>query len=149
MEPDHAPSLGIGNNSFVYAMSARDIAGTVIPALEMGVFLKRPPSISEGPGSQPVIPQIYNGSVLKGSVDAPAGSRLHARLIKSGKPDVWFTATLLEPGMYILNVGAPDPGGYSGGTIEFWMDAVKATDTAIYMYPTVPAPRHDVVFPEL
>ena len=149
MEPDHAPGLGIGNTSFVYAMSSRDIAGTVIPALEMGVFLKRPPSISEGPGPQPVLPQVYNGSVQRGSVDAPAGNRLYARLIKSGKPDVWYTATLLEPGMYILNVAAPDPGGYSGGTMEFWMDAVKATDTATYMHPGVVAPRHDIVFPEL
>ena len=149
MEPDHAPGLGIGNNSFVYAMSTSSIAGSVIPALEMGVSLRRPHSITEGPGAQPVIPQIYNGSVQKGSVDAPEGNLLYARLIKSGKPDVWFKSTLFEPGHYILNIGAPDPGGYSGGTIEFWMDTVKATDTATYMHPTEAAPRHDVVFPEL
>ena len=147
MEPDHAPSLGIGNTSFVYAMSSRDIAGTAIPALEMGVFLKRPPSISEGPGGF-VEPQHYNGSVQKGSVDAPAGNRLYARLIKSGKPDVWFTATLLEPGEYILRVAAPDPGGYHGGVIEFWMDAVKATDTVAYTNLGEIAPRHNIVFPE-
>ena len=149
MEPDHAPGLGIGNTSFVYAMSSRDIAGTVIPALEMGVSLRRPPSISEGPGPQPVLPQVYNGSVLRGSVDAPMGNLLYARLIKSGKPDVWFKSTLLAPGKYLLNVAAPDPGGYSGGTIEFWMDAVKATDTATYMHPGDVKPRHDIVFPEL
>ena len=50
MEPDHAPSLGIGNTSFVYAMSSRDIAGTVIPALERGVFVRTPPSITDGLG---------------------------------------------------------------------------------------------------
>ena len=148
MEPDHAPGLGIGNTSSVYAMSSRDIAGTVIPALERGVFVRRPPSITTDGWGGLVALRHYHGSVQRGSVDAPAGNRLYARLIKSGKPDVWYRATLLRPGQYILDVAARDPGGYSGGTIEFWMDAVKATDTAIYMYAGELATRYDIVFPE-
>lgn len=121
----------IGEPNEVFAASAAEIGGGVIPNLREGFTLISPPlEDSIGPaGPPPQIPIVFLGRVTVDGAPATAGDRLYARVIKEGRPTLWFTRPLLDGGDYDIPISL-NVSTYLGGTIEFWMNAEASPVTA-------------------
>jgi hypothetical protein len=126
----------IGNPGEVYAVDAAQVGVTAIPALRSGRIQIdiRPPS-TEGPGdSPPAIPVIFNADITIDGAAAPVGTRVYARLRKSGQLDHWTSAPVIAGGIVVLNVSAPT-NSYAGAIVEFWANAKMAGKTETYNRP--------------
>ncbi len=121
----------IGEPREVYAGSAADIGGVIIPQLRNGYTQISPPVLdTSGPtGAPPHIPILYYGNVTEDGQPVPVGTRLYAKVIKEGKETLWFTREVTAAGEYdfpiSLNVST-----YLGATIEFWKDAERSLTSA-------------------
>ena len=121
----------IGEPRQVYAASAADIGGVLIPQMRSGYTQISPPvEDTSGPaGPPPQIPIVFLGNVTVDGAPAPFGSRLYAKVSKEGRPTLWFTRPILEGGEYDLPVSL-NVSTYLGATIEFWMNAEASLMTA-------------------
>lgn len=132
MSDEAAVEAGIPVLQGAYAITITS-AKRVLPDLEAGVvqIIPRPgPNVGD-PGSPPPLPSQYSGTVSLQGQAAPVGLRLYARLQKSGLPDLWFSVELQTAGQYAVVVG-PLSGRYDQGTVEFWMDGLKAQQTVTW-----------------
>ena len=141
--------LGLGRAGEVWAMASDVLGGVIVPRLQAGVLEILPPdasaTVGEDPGGPPPpVPAIYHGSVTIGGEVPSQSSRLYARVIKSSLPDLWFSQPLDTTGEYIVPVGVTVT-GYDNATIEFWTDAKRATQVAVYT-PSL-AVTLDLTFP--
>lgn len=122
---------GISEPREVYAGSAADIGGVLIPQLRSGYTQISPPVLdTTGPtGPPPQIPMVFIGDVTVDGQPAPADARVYAKVSKEGRPTLWFTRQLLGEGAYELPI-ALNISTYLGATIEFWMNAEASLVTA-------------------
>lgn len=121
----------IGQPREVYAASSVEVGGAVIPSLRTGYTQISPPAPdTSGPtGAPPQIPMVFLGDVTVDGADAPIGARLYAKVVKEGRPTLWFTREITMRGEYDFPVSL-NISSYLGGTIEFWMNAEQALVTA-------------------
>ncbi len=124
-------TVGLGKTGEAWAMTAEGLALTVLPRLETGYVYVRPTEGSTTPGAPPPIPAVFSGNISINGLSAPVGTRLYARLVKSGKPDVWVSTTVATAGRYQVSVSTTDS-GYESGLVEFWTDAKKADRNGFY-----------------
>ena len=125
------------NPGEVCAVDAAQVGTTAIPALRTGTInIVPPPPSQDGPGdSPPAIPVIYKGHITDEGVDVADGVQLYARLRKSGQPDHWESAPVgPEAGFFLINISSPSS-GYSGATVEFWLNGKLAAATAAFDRP--------------
>ncbi len=127
--------LGFGRAGEVWAMASDVLGNVIVPRLQTGVLEILPPGSSgtggEDPGAPPGIPAIYHGSVTTGGEVPSQSSRIYARVIKSSLPDLWFSQPLDTTGQFLIPVGVTVP-DYDNATVEFWTDAKRATQVAVY-----------------
>lgn len=121
----------IGEPREVYAGSAADIGGVIIPQLRNGYTQISPPVLdTSGPtGAPPHIPILYYGNVTTDGQPAPVGTRLYAKVVKEGKETLWFTREVTAAGEYDFPVSL-NVSTYLGATIEFWKDAERSLTSA-------------------
>lgn len=121
----------IGEPREVYAASAFDVGGRLIPQLREGYTQISPlPEDTTGPtGPPPQIPLVFLGDVTVDGQPAPAGARLYARVSKDGRPTLWFTHQVPAAGEYDIPISL-NVSTYLGATIEFWMDGKASLLTA-------------------
>jgi S1-C subfamily serine protease len=129
-------ALGLGRAGEVYMMASDALAASLIPSLESGVniVLPQPTTGGEDPNSgPPPLPAIFRGSVTVNGAPPAANTRIYARVSKAGLPDAWFSYVLQadSPGFYVLAIGVTN-GSYTGGSVDFWYQAQKATQTQVY-----------------
>ena len=121
----------IGEPREVYAASAADIGGVLIPQMRSGYTQISPPvEDTSGPtGAPPHIPILFYGSITADGQPVPAGARLYAKVVKEGRDTLWFTREVPDVGEFdfplSLNVST-----YLGATIEFWMNAERSLTSA-------------------
>ena len=121
----------IGEPREVYAASAADIGGALIPQLRTGYTQISPPvEDTTGPtGAPPHIPILYYGNITVDGAPAAPGTRLYAKVSKEGRDTLWFTREVTALGEFdfplSLNIST-----YLGATIEFWLDAERSLTSA-------------------
>ena len=122
---------GVGEPKQVYAATAADLGASIIPQLRTGYTqISPPPESSIGPvGPPPQIPLVILGNITVDGQPAPAGARLYAKVSKEGRPTLWFTRQIVDPGDYDLPISL-NVSTYLNATIEFWMDAKASPATA-------------------
>ena len=122
---------GVGEPREVYAAAGSDIASRLLPQLRTGYTqISPPPEDTIGPaGPPPQIPIVFIGNVTVDGQPALPGARLYAKVSKEGRPTLWFTRQVADPGEYDLPISL-NVATYLGATIEFWMDAEAALVTA-------------------
>ena len=115
----------------VYAGSAADIGGGLIPQLRSGYTRISPPvqDVTGPAGAPPHIPILYYGSITANGQPVPVGAQIYAKVVKEGRDTLWFARELTVAGEYdfpiSLNVST-----YLGATIEFWMNAERSLTSA-------------------
>lgn len=121
----------IGEPREVYAGSAADIGGVLIPQLRNGYTQISPPVLdTSGPtGAPPHIPILYYGSVTAEGQPLPVGARLYAKVVKEGRDTLWFTREVTAAGEYDFPISL-NVSSYLGATIEFWMNAERSLTSA-------------------
>ena len=121
----------IGEPREVYAGSAVDIGGVLIPQLRSGYTQISPPVLdATGPtGPPPQIPIVFLGDVTVNGQPPLAGTYIYAKVSKEGKPTLWFARPTLEAGEYDLPISL-NVSTYLGATIEFWIDGEASLVTA-------------------
>ncbi len=132
MAESHMIAIGLGQTGEVYGASAQALANLVIPRLQSGVVVVQQPGSGSGtPNSPPPLPAIFQGNATFNGAPLASGKRVYVHLSKSGLPDLWFSDEVTTSGKYTL-VAAPFTSGYDGASVEFWVDATKATQTSTY-----------------
>ncbi|MEK9658848.1 MAG: serine protease [Chloroflexota bacterium] len=125
-------STGIGKMGEAWAMTADGLALMVLPTLQSGYVYTRPNAAETEFGAPPPIPAIFSGDITIGGAPAVSGSRLYARLVKSGKPDLWVSSSLTTTGRYLISLSILQS-GYEGAQVEFWFDGQKSITTGSYV----------------
>ncbi len=115
----------------VYAASSADVGGRVIPGLRSGhTQISPPPVDTSGPtGAPPQIPIVFLGDVTVDGQPPPDGTWLYAKVIKEGKPTLWFARQIRVAGEYDLPISL-NVSTYLGATIEFWVNGEASLMTA-------------------
>ena len=121
----------IGEPREVYAGSAADIGGVIIPQLRTGYTQISPPAVdTSGPtGAPPQIPIVFLGDVTVGGQPPPDGTWLYAKVSKEGKETLWFARQIRVAGEYDLPISL-NVSTYLGATIEFWVNGQASLMTA-------------------
>ena len=121
----------VGKPLEVWAASATEIGGILVPQLRDGYTQISPPvQDTSGPtGAPPQIPIVFLGDVTVDGQPAPADAWVYAKVSKEGKPTLWFARQVLGEGEYELPVSL-NISTYLGATIEFWVNAEAALATA-------------------
>lgn len=121
----------IGEPREVYAGSAADIGGVIIPQLRTGYTQISPPVVdTSGPtGAPPQIPIFFLGDVMVGGQPPPDGTWLYAKVSKEGKETLWFARQIRFAGEYDLPISL-NVSTYLGATIEFWVNGEASLTTA-------------------
>jgi hypothetical protein len=125
--------IELGQPGEVYGVDANGLANQLLPRLNDQVVIIRDDTTpsDETPGAPPQLPAVFHGSATLAGSPMPAGTRIYARLVQSGQPDLWFTQQTTSAGSYAV-IAAVLVGGYSGATVEFWSGAQKATQTTTF-----------------
>ena len=133
MTEEQMIDLGIGRPGEAYAIAADSLATLILPRLKQGllVVLPRVTDAGDAPPVPPGLPSTFTGTVTVGGVPAPEGLQVYARVIREGKPDLWFSQPLLPGSQYVMPISVTVQ-GYEGATVEFWLDAQRAAQTAKY-----------------
>jgi len=84
-------------------------------------------------GVPPPLPAIVTGTVVFNGAIPIEGSVVYARLMSSAKPDIWVATKITGGTGAFQALVAPVNSSYAGGTIEFWMNGVKAGQTVTYL----------------
>ena len=121
----------IGEPREVYAGSAADIGGVLIPQLRTGYTQISPPVVdTSGPtGAPPQIPIVFLGDVTVGGQSPPDGTWLYAKVSKEGKETLWFARQIRVAGEYDLPISL-NVSTYLGATIQFWVNGAPSLMTA-------------------
>jgi hypothetical protein len=132
VEAEFLQSLGLTVVDGGYALDAEFII-SALPRLEEGVVQLSPrPLPTPDPGQVPPVPSTITGTVTIGDDTAPEGTRLYARMVHSTLGDIWFPVMVETNGFYRLTV-ATLRRGYTGATIEFYIDGVKSDGDTTYV----------------
>jgi S1-C subfamily serine protease len=124
-------TTGIGKAGEAWAITSDGVALTVLPKLETGYVYVKPTEGSTDPGAPPPIPAVFSGNITIAGLAAPVGTRVYARVVRAGKPDIWVSTTVATAGRYQVSVSITTS-GYEGGLVEFWVDAVKGDRNGFY-----------------
>ena len=125
--------LGFGRAGEVWAMSSDVLGNAIVPRLQTGVLEILAPSSTDASGEDPGAPPgfvVYSGTVTIGGEPPSAESRIYARIVKVGLPDLWFSQPLDTSGEYVMGIGFENT--HEDATVEFWIDMKRATQISAY-----------------
>ena len=123
--------LGLGRGGEVYALASESLGGFILRQLEGGLSNILETGAGNDENAFPGLPAVYSGVVRDGGSVAVAGSaRVHARVVRPGKPDLWYASDIFAGGMFQISVNAA--AGYNNSTVEFWRDRQMAAETRDY-----------------
>ena len=126
--------LGFGRAGETWAMSSDVLINVIVPDLQTGVVEILPLSSSATSGEDPGAPPgfvIYSGTVTIGGEVPSQQSRIYARVIKSGLPDLWFSQPLDTSGEYVMVINYRKT--HAKATVEFWAGMKRATQVTSYL----------------
>ncbi|MFQ5860915.1 MAG: hypothetical protein ACE5IG_05120 [Dehalococcoidia bacterium] len=114
---------------------------TATPAPTPTPFLTPLPPTPTPPAGYgpPPIPMVLAGTITFQGEPVPPDTSFSIRLRKAGWADVWDRETVKTEGDYVAIV-APPHDRYVGGTIEFWMQGIMASQTATFSAGAVQTP---------
>jgi S1-C subfamily serine protease len=84
-------------------------------------------------GVPPPLPAIVTGTVVFNGAIPAEGSAVYVRLTATIQPEIWLATKITGGTGAFQALVAPSNSSYSGGTIEFWMNGVKAGQTVTYL----------------